>query len=117
MSEINFFDYKDTSLNHVKAEQRSRIHYEVADADSLIGTTSDTAHLLLVEFAKLTQAISTAASLDEVKSAALQSANLFTSIVDKQNADQLTFPYQHKGTETVLAEIEARAQGVTDIIK
>ncbi|AOT09358.1 hypothetical protein [Pseudoalteromonas luteoviolacea] len=117
MSEISLFDYKDTGVNLVKAEQRSRIHYEVADADSLIGTTSDTTHLLLVEFAKLTQAISIAASLDEVKSAALQSASLFAPIVDKQNGEQLTFPYQHKGTESVLAEIAARAQGVADIIK
>ncbi|KZN65740.1 hypothetical protein N473_11995 [Pseudoalteromonas luteoviolacea CPMOR-1] len=117
MSETNPFDNKDISVNHIKAEQRSRIHYEVADADSLIGTTSDTTHMILVEFAKLTQAISTAASLDEVKSAASQSASLFAPIVEKLNADQLAFPYQHKGTETVLAEIEARAQGVADIIK
>ncbi|KID58266.1 hypothetical protein JF50_06195 [Pseudoalteromonas luteoviolacea] len=117
MSETNPFDNKDISLNDVKVEQRSRIHYEVADADSLIGTTSDTTHMILVEFAKLTQAISTATSLDDVKLAASQSASLFAPIVEKHNADQLTFPYQHKGTDSVFAEIEARAQGVADIIK
>ncbi|ESP95474.1 MULTISPECIES: hypothetical protein [Pseudoalteromonas] len=117
MSDINPLDYIDTNLTHAKAEQRTRIHYAVADADSLIGTTSDTTHVLLIEFAKLTKAIAAAATLDEVKSAAQQSATMFAPLLDKQATNQLTFPYQHKGVNNVLGEIEARAQGVADIIK
>ncbi|MCF2856469.1 hypothetical protein L1286_03215 [Pseudoalteromonas sp. SMS1] len=110
-------EFKDTSVVYDKEAQRSRIHYAVADSDSLIGTTSDTAHLLLVEFAKLTKAIAAATTLEEVKAAAQPSADLFAPLLDKQIANQLTFPYQYKGIDNVFGEISARAQGVADIIQ
>ncbi|OCQ18958.1 hypothetical protein A7985_22505 [Pseudoalteromonas luteoviolacea] len=110
-------EFKDTSVVYEKEAQRSRIHYAVADSDSLLGTTSDTVHILLVEFAKLSKAIVAATSLEEVKAAAKPSADMFAPLLDKHLANQLTFPYQHKDITRVYDEISTRAQGVADIIK
>ncbi|WP_046005607.1 hypothetical protein [Pseudoalteromonas rubra] len=100
-----------------KQVKRGQITQRVADNESLLGTTSDTVHLLLVEFANLVKAISSAQSLEDLKSAAQSSAQLLGTISDKVSAGELQFPYQGKGTEAVLQEIQQRAQGISNILQ
>ncbi|OHU87839.1 MULTISPECIES: hypothetical protein [Pseudoalteromonas] len=106
----------ETLLELEKQVTRGKIKINVADHESLLGTVSDTCHILLVEFAKLTTKLASATSLEEVKSAATQANSLVGHITTKVDEGSLTFPYQQKGMENVLQEIEGRAMGVSEVL-
>lgn len=99
-----------------KQVKRGQITLKVGDNESLLGTTSDTAHLLLVEFSKLVSSIASANSLDDIKPTAQNCADLIGTINEQVSSGALYFPYQQKGTEVVLSEIQSRAKGVSEIL-
>ncbi|RZM83800.1 hypothetical protein C3B51_05850 [Pseudoalteromonas rubra] len=99
-----------------KLVKRGQITQQVGDSESLLGTTSDTAHLLLVELSKLVSAIVSANSLDDIKPTAQNCVDLIGTIGEQVDAGALYFPYQQKGTEVVLSEIQSRAKGVSEIL-
>ncbi|TMN89475.1 hypothetical protein CWB72_10585 [Pseudoalteromonas phenolica] len=110
-------EIKNSVAATLKEEQRTQILYSVGDIQSLLGTTSDTVHLLLFEFAKLLDELSKVSSIDEVKAASFNTSQIFRSLLQKHTNGEFEFPYEHKGLEKVEADIEQRAQGITNIIK
>ncbi|BBN81928.1 hypothetical protein PA25_19130 [Pseudoalteromonas sp. A25] len=103
-------------LDLEKQVKRGQIKINVADHESLLGTVSDTCHILLVEFAKLTTKLAEATSLEEVKGAASESNSIIGQFAQKTEQGIVTFPYQQKGIDNVVQEIEARALGVSEIL-
>ncbi|MCO7190221.1 MULTISPECIES: hypothetical protein [unclassified Pseudoalteromonas] len=99
-----------------KQVKRGQITLQVGDNESLLGTTSDTAHLLLVEFSKLVSSIASANSLDDIKASAQDCTDLIGTISEQVDSGVLYFPYQQKGTEVVLSDIQSRAKGVSEIL-
>ncbi|ALU44622.1 hypothetical protein [Pseudoalteromonas rubra] len=99
-----------------KQVKRGQITLQVGDNESLLGTTSDTAHLLLVEFSKLVSSIASATSLDDIKASAQDCTDLIGTISEQVDSGALYFPYQQKGTEVVLSDIQSRAKGVSEIL-
>ena len=107
---------EDASLDLDKPIRRSAIHYNVGDTASLLGTTSDTVHMLLIAHLKLVNAIEQAESLSDIVPAAQFSSDLFSGILDKFDSNTLKFPYEQKSAEVVLNDIEQRANGVFEIL-
>ncbi|MCG7536500.1 hypothetical protein [Pseudoalteromonas sp. OOF1S-7] len=99
-----------------KQVKRGQITQRVGDSESLLGTTSDTAHLLLVELSKLVSAIASASTLEDIKPTAQGCVDLIGTIGEQVDSGTLYFPYQQKGTEVVLSEIQSRAKGVSEIL-
>ncbi|WP_462171138.1 hypothetical protein [Pseudoalteromonas xiamenensis] len=99
-----------------RASIRQQVSSEVADSDSLLGTTSDTVHLLLNELSGFINKLATAQSLAEMRASATSLQMAIGHIEAKVSSGELQFPYQTKGLDTVNAEITARATGVNTIL-
>ncbi|MBE0347042.1 hypothetical protein [Pseudoalteromonas peptidolytica] len=99
-----------------KQVKRGQIAREVADADSIVGTTSDTSHLLLVELITLIDGLSKATTLAEMRAVASQGQTRLGTLANKVLNREIQFPYQGKNIERVYQEIAARATGVTTIL-
>ncbi|MCF6435206.1 hypothetical protein [Pseudoalteromonas sp. MMG022] len=96
---------------------RGKIDQQVADSDSVLGTTSDTTHILLNELSGFINKLSQAQSLAEMR-ASTESLKAAIGSIEQQVTDgSLEFPYQVKGQAQVVDEICARAQGVSQILK
>ena len=99
-----------------RARRRTRIANDAGDTLSLLGTTSDGAHLLLIHMARLATALKTAQNLAEVRAAAAPFADLMEAYLAKLDADPATakLPYAVKpgGEAAALEEIETRATAV-----
>jgi len=86
------------------------------DTDSLLGTASDNANLLLVEFSKLVVALDSVETINDIKLAAASFKDSAYSLLAKIEADEYRFPYQQKGNESVLIEVGERATAVNDVL-
>ncbi|WP_125720064.1 hypothetical protein [Pseudoalteromonas rubra] len=95
---------------------RSELEKQVADTQSLLGTTSDTTHLLLNELSGFVNKLSEADSLADVKASVTSLKDTIGDIEAKVATGELTFPYQSKGLDTVKQEIIDRANGVNDLL-
>ncbi len=108
------------SDEETKAKKRARIADDAGDTLSLLGTTSDGAHLLLIHMARFLTAVKTAPNLAAVKAAATPFADLMEDYLAKIDADPATarLPYAVKpgGEAAVLTEIETRATAVADAL-
>lgn len=100
-----------------KASIRNAITENAGDTDSLLGTTSDAAHLLLYSFSSLIAKLHTASSLAEVREAAAPFAELSTAFLEKVNSNAVKLPFQAKGLESVVSEIEQRATAVAEVLQ
>lgn len=87
-----------------KQKVRAAIAAAAGDPDTLLGTSIDLGHILLVELGKFLQAVSTANSLDTIKEAAFPLAELLSK------ASAANYPYQMDGAESVLDEVIERAE-------
>ena len=120
---------------------RRDIRDRAADTETLLGTTSDTSHLLLYGFMSLLTKLHTATSLAQVRQAAAPFAELAATLgsdatlgakltaeldadsvaalpqdfVSKVHSGQIKLPFIHKGLQTVIAEIEQRATAVAEV--
>ncbi len=103
-----------------KARKRARIAEDAGDTLSLLGTTSDGAHLLLIHMARFLTAVKNANNLAAVKAAATPFADLMEPYLAKLDADPATarLPYAVKpgGEAAALLELEARATVVADAL-
>ena len=99
-----------------KEVQRGQIKLKVADNESLLGTASDTGHLVMFEFAKLVNLLSTASTIKEINQAAAQAKTTLGSFLENVEQGKTSLPYQSKGLTTVLNEIETRADGVSKVL-
>ncbi|MBE0367625.1 hypothetical protein [Pseudoalteromonas aurantia] len=99
-----------------KAAKRADITTQVADTDSLLGTTSDTTHLLLNELSGFINKLNKATTLAEVRASATSLQSAIGHIEADVAAGSLTFPYQSKGQQSVMDEISARATAVNQVL-
>ena len=113
----------DVSLIELEAEtEKERIglirrHIALSgDTDSLLGTTTDNTHLLLVEFSKLVIALDSVSSIEDIKSAAESFKNDAKDILSKIEEGSCIFPYLQKGKNQVLSEIYFRASEVSNAL-
>ena len=83
---------------------RAAIAAAAGDPDTLLGTSIDLGHLLLVELGKFLQAVSKASSLEAIKEAAFPVADLLSK------AAAADYPYQMDGADVVLDEVIERAE-------
>ncbi len=108
------------SDDETKAKKRARIAEDAGDTLSLLGTTSDGAHLLLIHMARLATALKTAQNIAAVRAAATPFADLMEAYLAKLDADPATakLPYAVKpgGEAAALLEIETRATAVADAL-
>jgi hypothetical protein len=96
---------------------RNAISACAGDSDSLLGTTSDTTHLLLYHFASLIAKLHVANSLAEVRAAAAPFAKLSAGFRAKLEGGEVRLPYMGKGLDRVVSEIEQRATAVADVLQ
>lgn len=96
---------------------RQQIYNEAGDSDSLLGTTADAVQLLLFAFAQLTVALNQAKTLTEVRQAATPFNDLATAFLGKVATGEVTLPFQAKGLESVVADIESRATAVSRVLQ
>ena len=99
-----------------RTQLRRTITTQVADTDSLLGTTSDTTHLLLNELSGFINKLNKATTLAEVRASTTSLQTAIGHIETAVAAGTLTFPYQSKGQQNVLDEISARAVAVNDVL-
>ncbi|SFD14099.1 hypothetical protein [Pseudoalteromonas denitrificans] len=99
-----------------KLVARGEISINVADTPSLLGTTSDSIHLVLFELAKLCESLNKATTLAEVRSSAKPLTDLLSGFAAKVTRNEVQLPYQAKGIEQVISDIETRATSVAQIL-
>lgn len=110
-------------LSVEEAQQKSRddvrlsIEQQVADTESLLGTTSDTVHMLLNELSGFVNKLSDASTLAEMRTSTTSLKAAIGDIETKVAAGELSFPYQTKGQDAVMTDIMTRANGVDTVIK
>ncbi|MBD1582495.1 hypothetical protein [Pseudoalteromonas sp. S16_S37] len=96
---------------------RGNINQQVADNASLLGTTSDTTHILLNELSGFINKLSTAQSLAEMRASTESLKAAIGGIEQQVTEGSLQFPYQVKGQALVMDEISQRANGVSQVLK
>lgn len=86
------------------------------DTDSILGTTSDNANLVLVEFSKLILALDSVSSIEDVKQAAASFKQNAEDLLNKLDSKEYSFPYLKKGLDNVLLEVGQRATAVNNVL-
>ncbi len=104
-------------LKHNRDTIRNKLNVHVADSASLLGTTSDTAHLVLKELSALVGKLSDATSLAQVREAASPIKQSIGNINSQVENGELNFPYMTKGQTQVMTDIVSRANAVDAVIK
>ncbi|ADZ93395.1 hypothetical protein [Marinomonas mediterranea] len=105
------------NARELKKVIRGYIADKAGDSNSLLGTTTDGMQLLLHAFSQLNVALSSASSLAEVRAAAEPFNELATGFLAKVEAGEVSLPFQIKGVENVVSDIENRATQVAEILK
>lgn len=95
---------------------RKKIKKLGEDSESLLGTTTDAVHLLMYHFAKLTLAINTATSIDELKASSAGFNNLAQSFINNIESGDTKLPFNTKTGEKVIEDLSSRATIVTTAI-
>ncbi|WP_339057404.1 hypothetical protein [Candidatus Regiella endosymbiont of Tuberolachnus salignus] len=96
-----------------KAEIRQTITLSAGDTQSLLGTTADAVHILLYEIATFGVTLSQVQTLAEVRAAAKGFNATLGDFAQRVVRGEVKLPYQNKGSENPLTEIEMRATAVT----
>ncbi|KZN66826.1 hypothetical protein [Pseudoalteromonas luteoviolacea] len=107
----------DEALQKSRQAVRTNLEQQVADSESILGTTSDTVHLLLNELSGFVNKLSAAQSLAEMRSSTTSLKAAIGDIETQVANGSLSFPYQTKGQSDVMNDIIARANGVDAVIK
>ena len=106
------------SDDETRVRRRTRIAEDAGDTLSLLGTTSDGAHLLLIHMARLATALKSAQNIAAVRAAATPFADLVEVYLERLDAEEPTakLPYAVKpgGEAAALLEIETRATAVAE---
>ncbi|WP_281559410.1 hypothetical protein [Thalassomonas sp. RHCl1] len=99
-----------------RASLRDEITVNAGDTESLLGTATDGMHMLLYQVAKMSAQLSTAESLAQVRAAAQELNTLLAGFAAKVDSQEVKLPYQTKGVDVVLQDIESRATAVNQLI-
>lgn len=100
-----------------KAIVREKIQQSAGDPLSILGTTSDTALLILLHFSQFIVELEKADNISQVREAATifsDTANTFLTALQHSNT---TLPFQVKGIENVLSEIIYRAKATSSALQ
>ncbi|USD29458.1 hypothetical protein J8Z24_05075 [Pseudoalteromonas sp. SCSIO 43201] len=108
---------EDEAALQSKQSAREKIARQVADTDTLLGTTADTTQLLLNELSSLVTSLSTAQSLEDVRASVSGLKEKIGHIHTDVQSGRLAFPYQVKGEAQVMQEITERANGVSQALQ
>lgn len=95
---------------------RSTIFQSAGDRDSILGTTTDGAQMIIVDFATYMRAASKATTIAAMAAAAKPFADKYGPLLDKIEEGDVRFPYQLKGDDVVLDDIETRSTAVADAL-
>ena len=90
------------------------------DPETLLGTTSDTTHLLLYGFTTLIATLHSAnalTSLSKLRQATAPFAELSSDFLAKIESGAVKLTFISKGLENVVAEIEQRATAVAEVFE
>ena len=96
---------------------RGLIKEKAGDSASILGTTADGVQLLLFAFAQMNIALSKANTLAEVREAAEPFKDLAESFLSKVESGDVKLPFQAKGLDSVVTDIEQRATAVTEVLQ
>ncbi|SMX27297.1 hypothetical protein TRP8649_01400 [Pelagimonas phthalicica] len=100
-----------------RSQIRQSIARDAGDVASLLGTTSDAVALTFFGLAQMAAQLSTANSLAEVRAATEPFATLSADFLAKVASGEVVLPFEVKGTDAVLAEIEQRATAVSSALQ
>ncbi len=107
----------EAEVAHIhKKRLRADIKAEAGDPLSLLGTTADATQLLLYHVAMLVSHLHTATTLAEVREAAAPFATLASPFLARVESGEVRLPYQTKGLEVVMGDIERRASAVAEAL-
>lgn len=95
---------------------RARIAETAGDTETLLGTTTDAAHLALYVAASAVSALAKAKTIADVQKAAAPLAALTGDFLARIEAGTIKLPFMEKGEAAVVAEIATRATAVTDAL-
>lgn len=95
---------------------RADISDKAGDIPSLLGTTADATQILLFGLASLVAKLAEADSLSDVRKSAAPFAEMSADFLAKVEAGTVKLPFQTKGMDTVIADIETRATAVSDVL-
>lgn len=106
-----------TAATH-KGEIRTAISHKVGDTASLVGTTADTAQMLLVMMSELITALhqTRGSAHKPLREAMAKWQPVTEAITNAHTAGTLTLPYEVKGLDDTLASILARAAATANIL-
>lgn len=112
---------KEQPEAHKRQQVRDQIANEIADPESILGTTSDAASLALYGVAALIKthadhgSAQVKASLNAYSDGKL--VELANQFIDSLEADQVELTAMAKGLDKAVADILARQTGVAQILK
>ena len=95
---------------------RGQIHSQVADSDSLLGTTSDGVQLLLMTLYRLITQLNQVKTLADVRAASAPFYELAQTFIDKVEAGEFSLTCKSKGLEKVVDDIGQRAHAVNQVL-
>jgi hypothetical protein len=110
--------FAESELKRQQIKQlRATIAQSAGDAHSLLGTTADATQLLLYVVATLITKHYTANSLAEVREAAAPFNDLLAAFLAKIESGEVKLPFQVKGMEVAVSDIETRATAVAEVLQ
>ena len=105
------------SKETLKHEMREVIKEKVGDTETLLGTTSDGTQLALYMLAELLEAINTATTLDDLKTAIQPRLPLAQKYL-AEVADGTVVPtFIVKGVDAVVADVKEHSTEVSNVLK
>ena len=103
--------------NRIKKQTRSTIQETAGDSLSLLGTTSDSTHLLFYLVSLLIYGFRNANSLDELRAVAEPFADIAEDFLAKVESGETKLPFIKKGLRKVVDDMATRATAVTEALE
>ena len=103
--------------NRIKKQARNLIHETAGDSLSLLGTTSDSTHLLFYLVSLLIYGFRNANSLDELRTVAEPFADIAEDFLAKVESGETKLPFIKKGLNKVVEDIAERATAVSEALE
>jgi len=101
----------------IKSQIRQKIAQTAGDTESLLGTTADGTQLALYMLAELLDAINTAQTLGELKTAIQPQLPLAQQYLQEVASGAVVPTFTVKGVEAVVADVKDRSTKVATVLK
>ena len=103
--------------NKTKKQIRNSIHQTAGDSLSLLGTTTDTTHVLLYFTSLLIYSLRNAESFDEFRAVAEPFADMAEDFLAKVETGETKLPFVKKSLNKVFEDIAQRATAVSEALE